>query len=259
MTIAIASNDNRFSKHFFECTRGNEEICLCGPARNGIELAKLLQTVDVDGIVFEFCAPWTEEVFHYCKMHLSAQKNPIIMYFTRSETDVFALSSITYSFPEESVLPQEHENRRFSKMLAFSAFIAKASSQAAKRKLERKITEVQCATVKILNNLGISPMTKGYHYLIDAVTNLYTNPEKTVNIKSGLYAEIAAENNTTSLRVSKSLNHAISSCADHLHMIGIGGTAEGEKRTYTRLMEETVVLRIYERTKALVDCKCEIV
>lgn len=96
--------------------------------------------------------------------------------------------------------------------------------------------------------------------MIDAVTNLYTNPEKTVNIKSGLYAEIAAENNTTSLRVSKSLNHAIASCADHLYMIGIGGSSpENGKRMYTRTMEEAVVLRIYEEIKALVDHEYETV
>lgn len=260
MTIAIASNNCDFSQQFCEYVRGNESVRIYGIARNGKELTKMLQAEDVDGIVFAFDEPWSGTLYNYCKVNFAGHKNPIIMHFTRAASGTFSLSSITYSFMDDSAMLQEKENQRFSRMLSFSSFVVKASAQAARRSLEQRITEVQCVAVKILNNLGISPMTKGYHYLIDVVTNLYTNPEKMVNLKSDLYAEIAAENNTTSLRVSKSLNHAISSCADHLHMIGIGkGCPENGKNMYTRTMEEAVVLRIYEETKALVDREYEIV
>lgn len=260
MTIAVASNNCDFSQRFCACIQENEGIRICGPAKNGRELTKLLQGEDVDGIVFEFSEPWSGPVYNYCKVNFAGHKNPIIMHFSKSATGVFSLSSITYSFMDDTVMPHEKENQRFSRMLTFSSYVVKTSAQAVRRSLEQRITEVQCVTVKVLNNLGISPTTKGYHYLIDAVTNLYTNPEKTVNIKSGLYAEIAAENNTTSLRVSKSLNHAIASCADHLYMIGIGGSSpENGKRMYTRTMEEAVVLRIYEEIKALVDHEYETV
>lgn len=70
---------------------------------------------------------------------------------------------------------------------------------------------VEVIIVKTLFNLGISPNTKGYHYLREVILHCVTSDGNPKTFNKELYSEIAEEYNTSACSVERAVRHAIKS------------------------------------------------
>lgn len=70
---------------------------------------------------------------------------------------------------------------------------------------------VEAIIVRTLFNLGISPNTKGYHYLREVILCCVKNDGAVKAFNKELYSEIAEEHNTSVCSVERAVRHAIKS------------------------------------------------
>ena len=68
----------------------------------------------------------------------------------------------------------------------------------------------------LLINLGISPNTKGYHYLRDIILICVTSSEHITTFSKNLYAQLAEKYNTSECSIERADRHTIKSgCYRH--------------------------------------------
>lgn len=60
-----------------------------------------------------------------------------------------------------------------------------------------------------LNNLGIAPSIRGFHYLRTSILWTIKNSEVVINVTKTLYPSLAKEYNTTESKVERAMRHAI--------------------------------------------------
>jgi len=70
---------------------------------------------------------------------------------------------------------------------------------------------VEAVIVKTLLNLGISPNTKGYHYLRDGILICVTSEEHKPTFSKEIYSQLAKSYNTSECSVERAVRHAIKS------------------------------------------------
>ncbi len=68
---------------------------------------------------------------------------------------------------------------------------------------------LQISITNILHELGIPSHIKGYQYIREGISIIYTTPNKIGGITKELYPEIASKYNTTNSRVERAIRHAI--------------------------------------------------
>lgn len=68
---------------------------------------------------------------------------------------------------------------------------------------------LQISITKILHELGIPSHIKGYQYIREGISIIYTRPETIVGITKELYPELAKKYDTTVSRVERAIRHAI--------------------------------------------------
>ncbi|MBR5682627.1 MAG: sporulation initiation factor Spo0A C-terminal domain-containing protein [Ruminococcus sp.] len=73
------------------------------------------------------------------------------------------------------------------------------------------MNELATIIVKLLLNFGISPNTKGYHYLRDCIYICVTTKEPINALTKMLYAKMAENYHTTECSVERAVRHAIKS------------------------------------------------
>ena len=70
---------------------------------------------------------------------------------------------------------------------------------------------IEALIVKTLLNLGISPNTKGYHYLRDGILIYVMSEEHKPAFSKDLYSQLAETYNTSECSVERAVRHAIKS------------------------------------------------
>lgn len=70
-------------------------------------------------------------------------------------------------------------------------------------------SNLQISITKILHELGIPSHIKGYQYIREGISIIYTKPSKIGGITKEIYPEIAEKYNTTDSRVERAIRHAI--------------------------------------------------
>lgn len=70
---------------------------------------------------------------------------------------------------------------------------------------------IEALIVKTLLNLGISPNTKGYHYLRDSILICVMSEDHKPAFSKDLYSQLAKTYNTSECSVERAVRHAIKS------------------------------------------------
>ena len=77
------------------------------------------------------------------------------------------------------------------------------------KNIDFKHNNLQLSITKILHELGIPSHIKGYQYIREGISIIYTKPQKIGGITKKLYPEIADKFGTTNSRVERAIRHAI--------------------------------------------------
>ena len=78
-----------------------------------------------------------------------------------------------------------------------------------KKTIDMYYCNLQMAITKLLHELGVPSHIKGYNYIREGITMIYSNPSLSSAITKELYPEIANKFNTTASRVERAIRHAI--------------------------------------------------
>ena len=81
----------------------------------------------------------------------------------------------------------------------------------AKKECILKMNNVLATIVKTLLNLGISPNTKGYHYLRDVILICVTSEEHITTFSKTLYAKLAEKYHSSECSIERAVRHSIKS------------------------------------------------
>lgn len=77
------------------------------------------------------------------------------------------------------------------------------------KNIDFKHNNLQLSITKVLHELGIPSHIKGYQYIREGISIIYTKPQKIGGITKELYPEIADKFGTTNSRVERAIRHAI--------------------------------------------------
>ena len=78
-----------------------------------------------------------------------------------------------------------------------------------KKTIDMYYCNLQMAITKLLHELGVPSHIKGYLYIREGITMVYSNPNLSSAITKELYPEIASKYETTPSRVERAIRHAI--------------------------------------------------
>ena len=77
------------------------------------------------------------------------------------------------------------------------------------KNIDFRQNNLQLSITKVLHELGIPSHIKGYQYIREGISIIYTKPQKIGGITKELYPEIADKFGTTNSRVERAIRHAI--------------------------------------------------
>ncbi len=77
------------------------------------------------------------------------------------------------------------------------------------KNLDLKYNNLQISITKVLHELGIPSHIKGYQYIREGISIVYSNPDRIGGITKELYPELAFKFDTTVSRVERAIRHAI--------------------------------------------------
>ena len=77
------------------------------------------------------------------------------------------------------------------------------------KNIDMAYNNLQISITKVLHELGIPSHIKGYQYIREGISIVYSSPEKIGGITKELYPELANKFDTTVSRVERAIRHAI--------------------------------------------------
>ncbi len=191
MTVGIAAKDYAFIKRFYDCARKSVEpsVSFCG------------LTADSDGLRQLYLNKSPQVLVCQSGQFPEARSLgfPVVAYFTLTPLNALKLLELKYSREADEIL---------SEVMRLCTTIAETSwhfTEESKSELE-----FRCAVTEVMVHYGITPTSRGYQYILDALELLYT--EGICIYKQGkMYSMLAKANNTTALRVERTMQHVIDS------------------------------------------------
>lgn len=132
---------------------------------------------------------------------------------SKKQKNIIVLTS--YNEPDTIRRVSEYGVRYFMlKPFDFKEFEKKILQLIEGNKLQSRVIDlhdhnVQISITKILHQLGIPSHIKGYQYIREAISLVYTNPNLIGGITKELYPEIGQKYKTSVSRVERAIRHAI--------------------------------------------------
>ncbi len=234
MIVGLASKNYEFMRRFYDCAQRNsfKPVCFCGPAWNEIQLRQMVLYNRPDAIIFEVSDPWEGSSFNRCRINYSNMKKPIIVHFTYTRLESLELSAIRRPSVNDGFGEKDEQN--LNDIIEFCTSISNLSKRIVEKGENQKKIEFRCITASVMEKRGVAPTTKGYHYILDVIEDLYMNSAN-YSKKEEIYNRIARANNTTVLRVEKAVKYTVSSVAD------------------SSVSDRKFVWDVYQESRAIVD------
>ena len=196
----------------------NEQICfeIVGIAHNGVDGLKLLLNTPCDVALIDIIMPQKDgiSVLEGLKNHPEVKKPACIMFTAVSHdgltkkalalgADYFVLKPFDMDVLARRILDiHDHRNAREGQR-------AKEVTNETKPVVMRQRENPENYAADILRRLGIPSNLNGYTYLKKAAVLAVEDPTMLNGITKVLYPEIAKKCETTSVRVERSIRHAI--------------------------------------------------
>ena len=132
---------------------------------------------------------------------------------SKKQKNIIVLTS--YNEPDTIRRVSEYGVRYFMlKPFDFKEFEKKILELIEGNKMQSQVIDlhdhnIQISITKILHQLGIPSHLKGYQYIREAISLVYTNPNLIGGITKELYPEIGQKYKTSVSRVERAIRHAI--------------------------------------------------
>ncbi len=132
---------------------------------------------------------------------------------SKKQKNIIVLTS--YNEPDTIRRVSEYGVRYFMlKPFDFKEFEKKILELIEGNKMQSQVIDlhdhnIQISITKILHQLGIPSHIKGYQYIREAISLVYTNPNLIGGITKELYPEIGQKYKTSVSRVERAIRHAI--------------------------------------------------
>ena len=132
---------------------------------------------------------------------------------SKKQKNIIVLTS--YNEPDTIRRVSEYGVRYFMlKPFDFKEFEKKILELIEGNKMQSQVIDlhdhnIQISITKILHQLGIPSHIKGYQYIREAISLVYTNPSLIGGITKELYPEIGQKYKTSVSRVERAIRHAI--------------------------------------------------
>ncbi|MBP5678577.1 MAG: sporulation transcription factor Spo0A [Bacilli bacterium] len=183
-------------KEYFQ-KRSNMKIVR--EANNGEEGMKWLEE-DYDVLLLDIVMPKKDgiEVLKYMRDH-QLEKRVIVMTACNSQEFIQKATELGASY----YLLKPFDLNKLEEM------IKEVILEKTNRRIHLYQNELQASITKVLHELGIPSHMKGYLYLKEGIEKIYENPELAKEITKKLYPMIAKKYHSSTIRVERSIRHAI--------------------------------------------------
>ncbi len=184
-------------KEFFSQS-GNIEVA--GTAFNGEEAWEKIEKTDYDCILLDLIMPKKDGIYVLEKIKENNLKRNIIVITSYNEQETIRNVS---EFGVRYFVLKPFDLKDLEKR------IIAVCKERSPEVIDLKLNELQIKISKILHELGIPSHIKGYQYIRDAISMVYSNEGLIGGITKELYPELSKKYSASVTRIERAIRHAI--------------------------------------------------
>lgn len=209
--VCLVDDNRELVSLLEEYISNQDDIEVIGVAYNGQECLNLLEEHDPDVLVLDIIMPHLDGLAVLERMrdlHKSSFPNVIMLTafgqedVTTKAVELGASYFILKPFDMENLV--NHIRQVSGKGTAFVK-----RPLVTRSAVEPKVKSLDANITSIIHEIGVPAHIKGYLYLREAISMVYSDIELLGSITKVLYPDIAKKYNTTASRVERAIRHAI--------------------------------------------------
>lgn len=217
ISVVLADDNREFTNMLSEYIAEQSDMDVLGVAYNGDEVIELIERGAVpDILILDIIMPHLDGLGvleKLSEMDLSPQPKIIMLTAFGQENITQKAVQLGASYYILKPFDLEVLSNRIRQLAPHSQGAHSASSTQGMFKKNvvhmGKGKNLDANITSIIHEIGVPAHIKGYQYLREAITMVYTNIEILGAITKTLYPEIAKKFNTTPSRVERAIRHAI--------------------------------------------------
>lgn len=202
--VILAESDMNVMGDLTSLIGRDENICLAGTAKNGIEAWEMITTMQPDLIIMELLMPYMDGFALMDKINneVPMNKKPKIIITSTISNQSIVRESFMLGANYFMVKPYHMDSvtKRIKQMFTYEM----ESNVFSEISLEPNNIVAQ-----YLSKAGMPASLKGYEYIVTAVEEVTKDSSMLYGITKILYPYIAKKHSTTNIRVEKAIRHAI--------------------------------------------------
>ncbi len=210
LKVLVVDDNQALVKSTVEVLRSKEKIERADYAFDGYEAVEMMTDNEYDALLLDIIMPKLDGfgVLEQLK-RLNLAKRPAIVVISAMKSDEMVIKSLAHGADYFMMKPYSADDV-YERIvdLCFPESVPSAPPQRVIMpappavSLDEKITGIFLV-------IGIPAHIKGYHFLREAVRQIYANPDMINRITKELYPGIARRYNTSASKVERAIRHAI--------------------------------------------------
>ncbi|WP_163969950.1 sporulation transcription factor Spo0A [Oceanobacillus halotolerans] len=209
ISVCIVDDNRELVDLLQEYFAEQKDIEVIGVAHNGKDCLEIMDELNPDVLILDIIMPHVDGLAVLNKLRESEKAMPNVIMLTafgqeevmKKAVDLGASYFILKPFDLDHLAEQIRQVQG-SQLIQPNTTNGTVKKERKKRDLEESITN-------IIHEIGVPAHIKGYMYLREAITMVYSDIELLGSITKVLYPDIAKKYNTTASRVERAIRHAI--------------------------------------------------
>lgn len=212
--VCIVDDNKELTNLLKEYINDQDDMEVIGVSYNGQECLKMLEEMKPDVLLLDIIMPHLDGLAVLERLK-EKQINPKVIMLTafgqedvtKKAVELGAAYFILKPFDMKHLIEQIRtvSNKSKSSLLKSTSPLNSVSSESTNGRTKN----LDASITSIIHEIGVPAHIKGYLYLREAISMVYSDIELLGSITKVLYPDIAKKYNTTASRVERAIRHAI--------------------------------------------------
>ncbi|EKN64052.1 sporulation transcription factor Spo0A [Schinkia azotoformans] len=209
--VCLVDDNRELVSLLEEYLSNQDDIEVIGVAYNGQECLNLLEEYDPDVLVLDIIMPHLDGLAVLERMRdLNKSSFPNVIMLTAFGQEDVTTKAVELGASYFILKPFDMENLvNHIRQVSGKATTFVKRPVVTRSAVEPKAKSLDANITSIIHEIGVPAHIKGYLYLREAISMVYSDIELLGSITKVLYPDIAKKYNTTASRVERAIRHAI--------------------------------------------------
>lgn len=211
--VLLADDNREFTTLLSEFISEQDDMNVCGIAYNGEEVIEYLEDGKrPDILILDIIMPHLDGLGVLERLKdMKLEPNPKIIMLTAFGQENITQKAVQLGASYYILKPFDLEvlTNRIRQLVTNINLTSNANNKNNTTSASSKVKNLDASITNIIHEIGVPAHIKGYQYLREAITMVYSNIEILGAITKSLYPAIAEKYKTTPSRVERAIRHAI--------------------------------------------------